>query len=296
MTTIQSKIKGALYGFAIGDAMGATTEFMNSKEIQSKYGQVKDIVGGGWLSLKPGEVTDDTQMTLCVCDAIEFAYGKCHWSYSYNEFATKDDAFLTKCCDNFSQWYLSNPPDIGGCCRRVIGQCLNNKNYKEWLDIADNPHSLGNGSLMRTLPLVLSGQSEDLAMLQGRLTHNNYICDHIISLYCKNMEELLYHDTFRNSATNIYSSEGHVAHTLNNALYYAQRTDSFENAIIMAVNAGGDADTIAAITGSLVGALYGYEAIPQRWIDQLNSDTKNELDKYAKLFEKINKKVCTNTK
>ena len=50
------------------------------------------------------------------------------------------------------------------------------------------------------------------------------------------------------------------------------------------------------ITGSLAGALYGYEAIPQRWIDQLSKDVKVYLNKYAKLFEKINKKVCTNTK
>ena len=64
----------------------------------------------------------------------------------------------------------------------------------------------------------------------------------------------------------------------------------------MAVNAGGDADTIAAITGSLAGALYGYDAIPQRWIDKLSTDVKNDLDKYAKLFEKINKNICTSSK
>ena len=62
----------------------------------------------------------------------------------------------------------------------------------------------------------------------------------------------------------------------------------------MAVNAGGDADTRAAITGSLSGALYGYDAIPQRWIDQLSQDVKVKIDKYAKLCEEINKKVCTN--
>ena len=66
----KSKIAGAVFGFAIGDAMGATTEFMTDSQIKNKYGQVTEIVGGGWLNLKAGQVTDDTQMTICVMDAL----------------------------------------------------------------------------------------------------------------------------------------------------------------------------------------------------------------------------------
>ena len=110
------------------------------------------------------------------------------------------------------------------------------------------------------------------------------------------MEELLYNDTFRTVARCAYEPEGHVVNTLNNALYWTQHSDCFEDAIVSAVNDGGDADTIAAITGSLAGALYGYDAIPQRWISQLDAKVKRDLDFYAKLFEKINKKVCTSNK
>ena len=46
-----------------------------------------------------------------------------------------------------------------------------------------------------------------------------------------------------------------------------------ESAIIEAVNAGGDTDSIACITGALCGALYGSESFPARWIEGLeNSD------------------------
>ena len=297
MENIQSKIKGSLYGFAIGDAMGATTEFMTKESIKKKYGKVTDIIGGGWLNLNKGEVTDDTQMMLCVCDAIEYGFGdKRMWSY--HDFKSKDEAMLTKCCDNFIKWYNTNPPDIGGCCRNVISHFVNSPSGNicpgNWEMYSYDPHSLGNGSLMRTLPIILSGQTEDLAMLQGRLTHNNNVCDTSIELYYNNVEELLYHNTYMNVANNLVEPTGHVIHTLNNALYWVQHTDTLDDSIIGAVNHGGDADTIAAITGSLAGALYGYEAIPQRWIEQLSQDVKVELDKYAKLFEKINKKVCTN--
>lgn len=293
MVTIQSKIKGALYGFAIGDAMGATTEFLPEREIKKRYGEVRDIIGGGWLNLKAGEVTDDTQMTMCVCEAIEYGFGPIR-NWSFHEHATKEEAMFDRCCANFVKWYRSGPKDVGACCARVISQSARYTCYESWQTLADDPNSLGNGSLMRTLPIILAGLGCQAALSQGRLTHNNKTCDYALEIYYNNMEELLYNDTFRHSTTQTYEPTGHVLNTLNNALYWSQHTDSLEQAIIKAVNHGGDADTIAAITGSLAGALYGYEAIPQRWIDQLSSDVKADLDKYAKLFEKINKKVCTN--
>lgn len=59
-TSLKDKVRGSLFGFAIGDAMGATTEFMSTKSIKLKYGMVDQIIGGGWLNLKAGKVTDDT--------------------------------------------------------------------------------------------------------------------------------------------------------------------------------------------------------------------------------------------
>ena len=57
---------GAYLGFACGDALGATVEFMSPKQIQKRYGVHNEIIGGGWLGLKAGEVTDDTQMALAL--------------------------------------------------------------------------------------------------------------------------------------------------------------------------------------------------------------------------------------
>lgn len=284
---IESKIKGALYGFAIGDAMGATTEFMEEIEIKKKYGEVRDIIGGGWLDLKAGEVTDDTQMTMCVCEAIEFA--------SKNNM--HEEVLLDRCCENFVKWFKTGPKDVGNCCRKVISTCAIYKCYESWHDIADDPDSLGNGSLMRTMPIVLAGLSEDMAILQSRLTHNNIMCDAVIGIYYRNLEKILFYGKQNSFATRLAEPTGHVAKSLNNALYWTHHSGSFEEAIINAVNHGGDADTIAAITGSLVGALYGYESIPQRWIDQLDAKVKKDLDRYTELFikllEKNVKKVCT---
>lgn len=280
-----NKILGSLVGFAIGDAMGATTEFMSEKDIKKTLGQVTDIVGGGWLNLKAGEVTDDTQMTLCVCEAIEYVLGGLEVN---SELISQ---MLDRCCENFVDWYKTNPKDVGCTCSRVISFGADVQQSSFWHNLADDPDALGNGSLMRTMPIVLSGLGCQSALLQGRLTHNNLICDAAIKRYYKDLEMILDNGECTDNAV-LMEPTGHVVNTLNNALYWTQNTKTFEDAIISAVNHGGDADTIAAITGSLVGAKYGFDAIPSRWIEQLDSNVFKKMKKYAKIFEK----VCTNAK
>jgi ADP-ribosyl-[dinitrogen reductase] hydrolase len=63
---LKNKILGGIFGLAIGDALGGTTEFMSQEEIANVYGKVTKIIGGGFWNLKPGETTDDTAMTIAV--------------------------------------------------------------------------------------------------------------------------------------------------------------------------------------------------------------------------------------
>ena len=60
-------------------------------------------------------------------------------------------------------------------------------------------------------------------------------------------------------------STGYIVHTLEAVIWCLLTTNSYEDAVVKAVNLGEDTDTVGAITGSLAGALYGYEAIPERW-------------------------------
>jgi len=63
---------------------------------------------------------------------------------------------------------------------------------------------------------------------------------------------------------------GYVIHTLQTALYDALTNDTAEEAIVTAVNRGGDTDTIGAVTGALVGARFGVDALPERWLDTID--------------------------
>ena len=262
---MRDKIAGAIYGFAIGDAMGATTEFMTDKEIKRVYGKVTDIIGGGWLNLNPGDVTDDTQMSICVMNALMNTLDK------NDPLGFK---FLKQLRKEFIEWYESKPKDIGSQCQKAIQEMI----YFQKLGATKDENALGNGSLMRAMPCAILDKPI-LNEYQGRLTHNNTVCSIIIDSYTRLIQDYLNGNNISVKTSFILDPSGHIRNTFNNSVYWSQK-DSFKDAIIGAVNHGGDADTIAAITGSLAGAKFGYNNIPKKWIKQLNPEVKNILEKY----------------
>lgn len=259
---LRNKIAGAVYGYAIGDAMGATTEFMTAEQIKKKYGKITNIIGGGWLNLQPGEVTDDTQMTMCVMSAIM------RQPESVEE-------FRNICANNFIIWKNSGPKDIGVQCSIAI-ECL-----RTGCDVPVDNSALGNGSLMRAMPLAILNLPS-FNIIQGTLTHNNKLCSSIILEYTGLLQNYLnnyYKDLYTDKVKCLLGPSGYIENTFNNAVYWSKEK-SFKDAIIGAVNHGGDADTIAAITGSLAGAKFGLKNIPKKWINQLNPDVKEFLEKF----------------
>ena len=77
------------------------------------------------------------------------------------------------------------------------------------------------------------------------------------------------------------ASGGYVVDSMRIAVGSIATTGSFEEAIIEAVNLGGDADTNGAITGGLAGAWYGYDAIPEEWIAALAPYVRDTLNRLA---------------
>ena len=160
--------------------------------------------------------------------------------------------------------------------------------------------SAGNGALMRTVypGLYYTDESRavEVADRIGRLTHWDDLSAEACQLYTKMVYYLIMHnaDTVQKLCNGLnditrgtrYSRKaepanlnpsGFVVDSLHCALHCLRSTKNFEAAVVKAANLGGDTDTIAAITGGLAGALYGYEKIPLRWRMVLDSDTKSTL-------------------
>ena len=279
---VLDRAKAVYLGLAIGDALGATTEFMTPAEIKAKYKVHKKIIGGGWLYLKPGQVTDDTEMSL--------ALGK---------------ALLTTACwdikgiaDNLLAWMRNKPVDIGATCRRGIRDYM----LKGQLEVPYNEWDAGNGAVMRMAPVALftlgeAGLLEEYAIAQAHLTHNHILSDAACLAVGKLVHEaILGADRFRlheitrelvaeyrTFRFNNYqgNASAYVVDTMQTVFHYLFSTASFEECLVGVVNQGGDADTTGAIAGMIAGAFYGLDAIPARWLKMLKKEVRAEVEDQA---------------
>ena len=77
------------------------------------------------------------------------------------------------------------------------------------------------------------------------------------------------HGSWEDKARGEIASSGYVAHSLEAALWCMNDSEDFSSAVLLAANLGDDADTTAAITGQLAGALYGLSDIPEHWLKVL---------------------------
>lgn len=304
MTAQYSSIKGALYGVAVGDALGGPVEFMGPEQIAEKYGRVTTMVGGGWLNLQPGEITDDTQMTLCVAMGI----------------VESPSNPTTAIGRRFIRWADGGPKDIGGACASSIFKAKQAGGEEptglQWAQAslatqrAQGHPVEGNGALMRTVYPGLyyreTGKAELCAAVAAQMTHAGDRSTEACKLYSR-MVNLLTTSVNRpqeakspreflaehcRAVPEYYAAAtapdvvhgrlgGWVVDAMRIAVGSVATTTSFFDAVVTAVNLGGDADTNGAITGGLAGAWYGYEAIPEEWVAALAPDVRETLDRLA---------------
>lgn len=272
-----NRITASLLAFACSDALGATVEFRTPEEIKRDIGIHRDITGGGWLQLEPGEITDDTEMALCIARSLVECQG----------FNLKDIA------DKFVVWY-EDPIDIGSACRAGIHRYIRTGELVR----PESHDQAGNGGVMRELPLILLYSQDtdtmlDMVVTQSRLTHNNPESDLGCCCYAELVAAALHGaskddlqkiaDQYPLFAPNKFDgkSGGYIVETLRTVLHYFFATESLEDCIVATVNNGQDADTTGALTGGLAGAFYGLEAIPARWLDVLDRNVHNELVQLA---------------
>jgi ADP-ribosyl-[dinitrogen reductase] hydrolase len=279
---IFNRARAALLGLALGDALGATTEFMMPGEIRTRFRVHRKIVGGGWLHLKAGEVTDDTEMSLAIARALVLAGG---WE-------------LRGIADNFVAWMRGKPVDIGATCRKGI------RNYMldGVLETPYNEWDAGNGAVMRMAPVALFtlGDEELLtrcAVEQAHITHHHPLSDAAcvtvgrmvqrallggdrFALHALTRELVAVHPNFR---FNHYQGHAgaYVVETLQTVFHYLFTTGDFAECLIGVVNQGGDADTTGAIAGMIAGAFYGLDSLPPKWLKKLNPQVREELDDLA---------------
>lgn len=276
--SLEERALGAYLGFAVGDALGATVEFMTKSEIVATYRVHDRIVGGGWLKLRPGQITDDTEMTLAVGRSL----------------IRRNGLDLADLCEEFAAWLRSRPVDVGNTCRRGIRRYMTEGSVAGAFFEGD----AGNGAAMRVLPIALAtlgraADAEAWCIGQCHTTHHHPLSDAAALALVHMLHALLAgggvgtaraiadalaseHREFRFTPYGGQSS-AYVVDTMQTVLHGFFTTSSFASCLVKTVNQGGDADTTGALAGMLAGALHGVSAIPTAWLDRLEPAVAAEI-------------------
>lgn len=291
MDGLFDRLKGTIYGQAIGDALGLGTEGMTDEDMAWKYPHgikhysdiFQDRHRKRW---KIGDWTDDTDMMLCIANAI-----------------IKDKGVnLTSIAQNFKDWANGEPMGIGENTYKVlmIGDYVEHPfevSKKVWE--MSGKKAAANGGVMRTSIVGLFPKAvEECAVNICRLTHYDPRCvgscvivSELIHSLVYNEKRLSYHqivdmakkyderivefvDLSMNTdirALELQDEEsvGYTLRTLAAGLWAYWNARSFEEGLLSVVRAGGDADTNAAVACAVLGAKFGFNAIPQEYIDGL---------------------------
>lgn len=282
--------EGGLIGLAVGDALGTTVEFSSP----GTFEPVTDMIGGGVFGLKAGEWTDDTSMALCLAESL----------VRQENFDPADQ--MRRYTNWYKIGYMSSTGDcfdIGGATRSALERFARTG---EAYSGSTDPMTAGNGSIMRLAPVAMAyalqpSEAVRYAGLSSRTTHaateSVEACEVLAAIlvagfhgadkaamlspetmkrwrtekggsFSPAIEEVVMGSYERKEPPEIQGS-GYVVRSLEAALWAFNKSSSFSDGVLLAVNLGDDADTTGAVYGQIAGAYYGRSGIPSHWQDKL---------------------------
>lgn len=286
----------------VGDALGVPYEFHEPEDIPDFY-EIEMTPPEGFYrahpSVRPATWSDDGAQALCLLDSLIYV-GK----FDLKDFS---DRLLAWYDDGI--WAVDNKVfDVGVQTGMALDAYRSGVSAEKCGSV--RPDGKGNGALMRVLPLALwhEGSNEQLvedAHRQCLITHGNITNQVCCALYVMIARELLdgadIDTALENAVDEIrriyadkpeYSEEfefrlrpdedgiwvgnggGYVIDSLRSTVMLLRKSASYEEVVKGAIALGHDTDTTACIAGGLAGIIYGYEGIPQRWLNELREKKK----------------------
>jgi ADP-ribosylglycohydrolase len=283
--TLQDRALGSLAGVMIGDLLGQPFEMKKAEDVRKACNNAQTITDVAPILVK-GTPTDDTAMTVDLADSIR-------------EKKSIDTYDIAK---KWLQWYVEDGAGIGGLTRDVLNifAVVDGKAMWSIQEIAEsvwkktNETRAGNGALMRTAPIGIWFHADNysrsaVAAEVASLTHADLRCQYACMMYCDVIAHLLHGnvDVDKFILTKKYSEillkvedaaliadfanlnfekeAGFTFTALTAALNAIHNAKTFEEGILAVLRGGGDTDTNCAIAGGLLGAKFGFSAIPETW-------------------------------
>jgi len=281
---MEDRFVNCILGLAVGDSLGMPVEGLSIENIKQLYGKVTDFLPSPYGDLKAGEWTDDTEQMIVLAESIlETVY------FNPENFA-----------ERLKRWFVeTSSRRVGPSSTRAIMNLMKGMHWSRAGIFSDTC-----GAAMRVAPIGLVYHfSLDLveryAEISARVTHTGTAAVGgavavAVAISCNILdfsEEEMLEEVFKRveAYDNLLSEKINFAYEISNrdvdyaveklgnsisaldvvpmAFYSYFSGKDFEESLIKAVNAGGDADSIAAICGAIKGAK-GF-SIPERWLKKL---------------------------
>jgi ADP-ribosyl-[dinitrogen reductase] hydrolase len=302
-----NRAEAVLLGVACGDALGRPVEFKTPREISKKHGRLTEMVGEGTWGMPSGTVTDDTDQMMCIARSLT----------ENREFIPEDVAQRFVNWYDSGPFDIGRTTRTALSSLKGKEESWKEVGKSVYENLRTKPNAgAGNGSVMRCSPIAVS-YNKDLESLfhasvaSSWMTHADPRCIYGCALLNQTIARLLDDeeptealeesvDFCRRRAKktpetkelfeatekvesldeSVLSNSGYVVDTLQSSFYYSFTSESFEEAVIEAVNGGGDTDTVGAVTGALAGARFGKSEVPDRWTEEiLYADEISELSR-----------------
>jgi ADP-ribosyl-[dinitrogen reductase] hydrolase len=281
-----TRARGALLGLVVGNQLGVPTEGLGTAEaIRAAFPQgVRDLAPAP----KGSPFDDDAAMALLLAESL----------------ADRGDFDATDVAERWVKWMKVDGRGLGLTTQRALRLIeRGTEPFAAGRMARDAAASASNGSVMRCVPVALRYHDNVERLMrvstqQAAITHADERCTWgavAVNLAARELlhgnphfvEEVLHRvvgaaprplveaikrvpwEAEGDLPIAVTSGSGYVVHCVEIAFWCALHRPSLEEALIFLVEAGGDTDTNAAVTGALLGARDGEASIPPRWLDQL---------------------------
>jgi len=308
----KDKVIGGLVGVCVGDALGVPVEFVSRDKL--KLNPIKDMVGYGTYNQPPGTWSDDSSLTLCLAESLckgfnihDIADKFIKWLY---------EGYWTPYGETFdigNTTYIAisrlksgvNPLDAGpkdefsngnGSLMRILPLSfyLEKMKKEEQFEITHKVSRITHGHLRSQMACgiyiqiainLLKEDPPEIAYKKAKEISLDYYSREPYVYELKHFDRILKSD-IRKLPLDLIKSTGYVIDTLEASLWSFLNSKTFKDAVLTAVNLGGDTDTIGAVTGGLAGIYYGYSAIPKDWVKKIA-----KVDEIIELSERLFKAI-----
>lgn len=308
----KNRVLGGLLGLCTGDALGVPVEFCSRDYL--KANPVTDMIGYGTHNQPPGTWSDDSSLAFCLAESLcngfdlqDIANKFVKWLYE-GYWTPHGEVFDAGNTTRKAICRLKNgvnPLDAGpndefsngnGSLMRILPLSfyLEKRDTERQFEIAHQVSRLTHGHPRSQMACGIYIQVA-INLLKGDSPQKAYerMKDVVLDYYSKEpyVNELCH---FRRIVQSDISelpeieirSDGYVIHTLEAGLWSFLNSNSYRDAVLTAVNLGGDTDTTGAVTGGLAGIYYGYDNIPREWIRKIVK-AKDIIKLGERLYESV---------